>query len=66
MDLKKGQSIIDVFDALLQSTDPALAHVRVALGVDRVGAEHRHDRATGALHLVRGGPGHPVSPGRPS
>ena len=30
MDLKKGQNIIDVFDALLQSTDPALAHVRVA------------------------------------
>lgn len=30
MNLKKGQEIIDGFDALLQSTDPALAHVRVA------------------------------------
>lgn len=29
MDLKKGQDIIDDFDALLQSTDPALAHVRM-------------------------------------
>lgn len=29
MDLKKGQEVIDDFDALLQSTDPALAHVRV-------------------------------------
>ena len=30
MDLKKGQDIIEGFDALLQATDPALAHVRVA------------------------------------
>ena len=30
MDLKKGQDIIDGFDALLLSTDPSLAHVRVA------------------------------------
>ena len=30
MDLKKGQDIVDGFDALLQSTDPSLAHVRVA------------------------------------
>jgi hypothetical protein len=29
MDPKKGQDIIDGFDALLQATDPALAHVRV-------------------------------------
>jgi len=30
MDLKKGQDIVDGFDALLQSTDSSLAHVRVA------------------------------------
>ena len=30
MDLKKGQDIIDGFDALLLSTDPSLAHVRLA------------------------------------
>ena len=30
MDLKKGQDIIDGFDALLLSTDPSLALVRVA------------------------------------
>lgn len=30
MNLEYGQDIIDTFDALLQSTDPALAHVRVA------------------------------------
>ena len=30
MDLKKGQDIVDGFDALLQSTDPSLAHVRLA------------------------------------
>ena len=29
MNLKSGQDIIDGFDALLQATDPALAHVRV-------------------------------------
>ena len=29
MDLKKGQDIIDGFDALLLSTDPSLAHVRL-------------------------------------
>ena len=30
MDLNKGQDIIDGFDALLQSTDTTLAHVRLA------------------------------------
>ena len=30
MDLKNGQAIIIGFDALLQSTDPALTHVRIA------------------------------------
>ena len=30
MDLKKGQDIVDGFDALLRSTDPSLAHVRLA------------------------------------
>ena len=30
MNLKNGQEIIDAFDTLLQSTDPALTHVRVA------------------------------------
>ncbi|MTJ92678.1 MAG: DinB family protein [Desulfovibrio sp.] len=32
MDLKKGQDIIEGFDALLHATDPALAHVRVTSG----------------------------------
>ena len=30
MNINNGQEIIDTFNALLQSTDPALAHVRVA------------------------------------
>ena len=30
MNINSGQEIIDTFNALLQSTDPALAHVRVA------------------------------------
>ena len=30
MNINNGQKIIDAFDTLLQSTDPALTHVRVA------------------------------------
>jgi hypothetical protein len=44
-----------------------VAHVGMALGVDRIGAEHRHGRAAAAADLVGRGLGHrAVSPDRPS